>query len=95
MVVIPLVATPSQTLSVLLGGQNCNIRLYEKSTGVFFDLDVDSTPVASGVICRDRLMLVRRAYLGFVGDLVFCDTQGTDDPDSTGFGARFQLVYIE
>ncbi|MCP1257899.1 phage baseplate plug family protein [Acetobacter lambici] len=29
------------------------------------------------------------------GDLAFADTQGTQDPDYTGLGSRFVLVYAE
>lgn len=95
MQIIPLSATPSQRLSILLGGQNCQIKVYQKTTGVYFNLSVNDAPIVSGVICRDRVALVRDTYLGFTGDLSFFDTQGTSDPDYTGFGARFQLVYLE
>jgi hypothetical protein len=38
---------------------------------------------------------VRSAYLGFVGDLCFFDTQGTEDPTSPGLGTRYLFVYLE
>jgi hypothetical protein len=38
---------------------------------------------------------VRSAYLGFVGDLMFQDLQGTDAPTYDGLGSRFQLVYLD
>jgi hypothetical protein len=47
------------------------------------------------VMCMDRVKLVRHAYLGFIGNLGFIDTQGKTDPDYTGFGARYQLIYLE
>jgi len=92
---IPLSAKPSQTLSVLLGGQNCQIRVYQKTTGVYLDLYVNNAAVVTGVIARDRVLIVRQSYLGFVGDLSFFDTQGTDDPTYDGLGSRYQLVYLE
>ena len=91
---IPLQATPSQTLSVLLNQQNCQIDVYQKSTGLFFDLSINDSPVVTGVICRDRVRLVRQQYHGFVGELAFADMLGTNDPDYTGLGARFTLVYL-
>lgn len=39
-------------------------------------------------------LIVRSAYLGFIGDLAFIDTQGTSDPIYAGLGTRFQLVYL-
>lgn len=94
MLVIPLSATPSQTLTALLASQQCKINVYEKTTGVFIDLYVNDAPIMTGVICRDRVLLVREDYLGFVGDLAFYDTQGTSDPTNSGFGSRYLLVYL-
>ncbi|VBB10623.1 phage baseplate plug family protein [Burkholderia stabilis] len=92
---IPLTANPAQKLSVLLAGQNCQISVYQKTTGLYLDLSVNNAPIKSGIICRDRVLLVRHAYLGFVGDLTFFDTQGVDDPEYSGLGTRWQLVYLE
>jgi len=92
---IPLRAVPSQACSVVLGGQNCQVSVYQKSTGVFLDLLVNHAPVAMAVLCHDRVWLIRESYSGFIGDLAFIDTQGRDDPDYTGFGGRFQLMYRE
>ena len=95
MKIIPLQAVPSQSLSVLLSGQNCQINVYQKSTGLFIDLFLNNVPMVRTVICRDRVRLVREVYHGFVGDLSFVDTQGLADPVSTGLGAKFVLVYLE
>lgn len=95
MLEIPITATPSQTLSVVLGGQNCQISIRHRSTGIYFDLSVDNVPVVLTSLCLDRVRLIRRPYLGFKGDLVFIDTQGKSDPEYTGFGARWRLVYLE
>lgn len=92
---IPLSATPSQTLAVTLGGQNCAINVYEKSTGVFLDLILEGVLVAATVPCLDRVRIINRAYLGFVGDLVFFDLQGKTNPAHGGFGTRYMLAYIE
>lgn len=91
---IPLTPTPSQTLSVTLGTQRCAISVYQKSTGLYFDLSVAGAPVVAGMICRNLTNLVRSSYAAFVGNLAFVDTMGSDDPDYTGLGARYQLVYV-
>lgn len=91
MLTIPIVATASQTLSVTLGGQFCKLAVYQKSTGVFLDLIVNAATVNSGCICLDRVSIIRLA--GFNGELRFVDTQGTSDPDYTGFNTRYKLVY--
>lgn len=93
--IIPLRAIPSQRMSVLLDGQNCQINVYQKSTGLFLDLYVNNSPVALTVLCRDRNRLVRFAYRGFVGDLAFIDTQGRQDPEHSGLGDRYLLAYLE
>lgn len=92
---VALQAVPSQTLNVLLGGQNCQISVYQKSTGLYLDLSINNVPVISTAMCRDRVKLVRQAYRGFAGDLAFADLQGLSDPDYTGLGGRFVLVYLE
>ena len=92
---IALSAVASQKLNVLLAGQNCQIKVYQKTTGVYLDLAINDAPVKSGVLCRDRVLLVRHIYLGFIGDLAFFDTQGTSDPTYDGLGGRYQLVYLE
>lgn len=93
--IIPLKATPNQTLTVLLANQNCRINVYQKFFGLYVDLAVGALPVLNGVIAQNANLIVRYAYLGFVGDLAFFDTQGSNDPDYTGLGSRYQLVYLE
>ncbi|WP_027815228.1 phage baseplate plug family protein [Paraburkholderia bannensis] len=95
MLIIPLPAKPWPKLSVLLAGQNCQISVYQKTTGLYLDLSVNNAPIKTGIICRDRVKLIRHAYLGFTGDLAFFDTQGVTDPTYTGLGSRYQLVYLE
>lgn len=92
--VIPLSATSNQTLNVTLGGQSCQITVDTKlDIGVFVSLWVDASPIVLSSLARDRVGLVRYAYTGFKGELFFADTQGTNDPDFTGFGSRYLLVY--
>lgn len=95
MLIVPVSASPSQKLSALLGGQNCQINVYQKTTGLYLDLAINNVPIKSGVVCRDRVRLIRHPYLGFVGDLMFADTQGTSDPAYAGLGTRYLLVYLE
>lgn len=91
--VIPLRAVQSQTLTVVLSGQNCRLNVYQKSTGLFLDLYISDSPVLTTVLCRDRVKIVRDEYRAFVGDLAFADQQGNDDPEFTGLGSRFILYY--
>lgn len=94
MLVIPIQPLPSQTVDVVLNEQACSIKIYQRSTGLFVDLDVQDVLVIGGVIAHDRNRIVRSDYLGFVGDIAFVDMQGTDDPDYTGLGDRFILAYF-
>lgn len=91
--VIPLSQVPAQTIPVQLGDQACVITLYHKRTGLYLDLSVRDKPIVTGVLCRDRVWLVRNAYLGFVGDLALIDLQGRADPDWGALGSRFVLVW--
>jgi len=102
MLIIPINDTYSQTLTIQLAGQNCKINLYQKSTGFYCDLYVNDEPIVVGVICQNLNRIVRSAYLGFIGDLNFFDTQGSatipsngQDPTSPGLGTRFLFRYLE
>jgi len=92
---IPLRAVPSQSLSVVLAGQSCQINVYEKSTGMYLDLFVNHQPIVTTALCHDRVRIVREGYRGFLGDLAFIDTRGHADPEYTGLGDRFILTYLE
>lgn len=95
MKIVPLLEASSQTLSITLGGQSCRINLRTRSTGLYCDLYVNDMLIIGGVACRNLTRIVIDGYLGFVGDLMFSDTQGTDDPSSPGLGSRFLLFYVE
>lgn len=94
-VVIPLLATPSQFLNVQLGDQLCSIKVYARRYGMFLDLYVNDVLIIGGVLCLNLVKIVRSAYLGFAGDLVFNDTQGNSDPTYLGLGDRYVLLWLE
>ncbi len=94
MLAIPLTAVPNQTLKATLNGQYCTLNIYTLSTGLYLDLLVNGSPIVQGVLCLNKVLIVRELYLGFIGDLVFADTQGESDPDYTGLGSRFVLMYV-
>lgn len=91
---VPLQPVPSQSVKVVLGGQNCQILVYQKPQGVFVDVAVNGVDVAVATIARDAVPLVCREYAGFAGNLLFIDSQGSADPSYDGLGSRFDLVYL-
>lgn len=95
MIQVPLQAVPSQIIAVALGGQACQLNLYSKLGVLFMDVYVNNAVVILGVQCQNGNRIVRSLYLGFVGDLIFVDTQGSSDPVYTGLGSRFLLQYLE
>lgn len=95
MQIIPLSAVASQTFAIVLAQQNCTISVFQKSTGMFLDLLVSGAPVIRGVICLDAVRILQQTYQSFVGDLMFMDMQGSDDPKYAGLGTRWVLMYLE
>lgn len=91
---IPLQSVPNQQLQIVLGGQNCQISVYVRSTWIFMDLNVNGTDISIATLARNAVALVPTAYLGFSGQLAFFDTQGATDPVYTGLGTRYQLAYF-
>lgn len=94
MLTVPLQPVPSQQLQIMLGGQNCQIAVYLKGKHLFVDLNSNGADISIAVVARDVIPLVPTAYLGFAGNLIFTDTQGTSEPTFDGLGSRYQLVYL-
>ncbi len=92
---IPLNAVPSQTLNITLANQAVKLNIYTLATGLYMDVLLAGTVICSGVICLNYNKIIRAAYTGFIGDFMFYDTQGTDDPTYDGLGSRYQLIYLE
>lgn len=95
MLIITTSAIESQSFNVVLAQQSCTINLYQKSTGLFLDLLVGKKKIATGVLCRDRVKMIKGKHKGFVGDLTFVDKEGATDPEYTKLGSRYFLAYIE
>lgn len=92
---VPAQALPNQSLQVQLGAQACTLNIYQLAYGLFMDVYVNGVLIIGGVACQDVNRIVRDLYLGFVGDLMWVDTQGADDPIYTGLGTRFRLMYLD
>lgn len=92
---IPIEPQKSQSISITLAGQQCTIRLVQRVTFIYMDLEVDGFPVMQGIPCLYGNKMVRYPYLGFIGDFVFIDNTGQDNPEWSGLGDRFSLYYIE
>lgn len=95
MKIIPIEAVPSQNLNVVLGQQNCSIAIYQKSGLIYVDVKVSRQPLIYAALARNRVPIFRSAYLGFIGNLMFVDTQGSSDPEYSGLNSRWLLVYSE
>lgn len=91
--VVPMQPIPNQTFQVQLAGQACILEIYQLQYGLFVNLLVGNSLIVASVVAENLNRIVRSAYLGFIGDFVFLDTQGTDDPVYTGLGSRFLLIY--
>ena len=91
MLQIPLSAVPSQTLSIVLDGQSCQIAVYQKqpitdeygvAAGLFFDLIVGGVPVINTARCLDRTEILQdKRYLMDplkMGEFMFLDTLATE-----------------
>ena len=92
---IPLNTVPSQTLNITLAGQAVKINVYTLATGLYMDVLLAGTLICSGVICLNYNKIIRAPYTGFIGDFMFYDTQGLNDPTYDGLGSRYQLIYLE
>jgi hypothetical protein len=94
MQVIPLNTASAQILNVQLARQSCRLKVYQKTFGLYVDLYVNDVLIMAGQAAHNLVKLVRDAYLGFAGDLVFFDTSGNADPTHDGLGSRYVLLYL-
>jgi hypothetical protein len=94
MLVVPTQPIPNQTFQCQLNGQACTIDIQQYAFGIFVSLYVGNQMIVAGVLAHNAVLIVRSAYLGFIGDIEFLDTQGTADPVYNGLGSRYQLVYL-
>lgn len=94
MLVVPLNAVPNQQTQVQLGNQAVSLEIAQSAYGLFMSVTSNDTLIVSNVICQNLNRIVRDLYLGFSGDFMWCDTEGTSDPDYTGVGGRYQLVWL-
>ena len=70
-----------------------NPPIFEAIDPIFLDLYLNDVLVVGGVLCLNRVGIVRNPYFGFVGDLSFADTLGDEDPQVSGLGNRWLLCY--
>jgi hypothetical protein len=104
MQIIPVRAVANQFLTVQLSGQPTQLSIYQRpipsgGASLYMDVSVNDALIIGGVLCLQGVAIVRTAYLGFIGDLAFFDTQpdplnGPQDPDYSGIGARWPLYYF-
>lgn len=109
MMIVPLSAVASQTLQFVAGGQNCQMSVYTldgydytdaslqtPKEYIAIDFAYNGIEVTNTQNCLNETRLLKnRQYLGFVGDFMFVDTQGADDPQYNGLGSRWVLMYLE
>ena len=95
MLLIPLSPIPAQRCSVILGGRNCVLSLYQRERTLYADLEVNGVPVAQGAACRNLADIVQSPARDFSGTLHFVDTTGDTDPVWEKLGSRYLLIYAE
>lgn len=95
MLIIPVSAVPNQVEAVPLEGQSFILQLCQRSSGLYMDVFMNGQGIIFGVLCENRNLIIRNRYFGSPGDFYFVDTQGDADPEYTGIGSRYLLMYAE
>ena len=92
--VVPVQAIPNQRFQVVLGGQNCIIRLFQRGNYMYMDLTCNATPIRKGAICLSSVNLVNYPTPYFSGTLFFTDNSNHDhEPHYSELGKRYFLCY--
>lgn len=95
MIQVPLSAVPSQTLAITLAGQACRIAVRSNGGNLYFDLTVGTESILKSKICRNlQRLLLGAKYRNFIGDFIFVDTQGDEQPAYSELNSRWLLYYL-
>lgn len=100
MLTVPLSPIPSQTLQVVLDGQNVQLSIYQlpiktylpglgfaSNAPLFMDISLNGTVIATCRSCKNLVrVLLTDQYSALVGDFIFVDTQGSTNPVYAGLG---------
>lgn len=92
-VTIPVNSVPNQRVSVPLSGHQFDLDIIQRSTGLYMDVTMDGVLMIAGVLCQDRTWIIRYPIYQSPGDFAFVDQTGKNDPDYTGIGLRYLLIY--
>lgn len=91
---IPLIAgIPSQGLAVNLAQNAVDLVFSQKRSGLFADIAVNGVQAVAGALVRDGVPLLKGILPSFPGDLALIDMIGNADPDYSGLGDRFKLIW--
>ena len=93
MQIISIQPVKGQTIDLNLDGQRTTLRIVQRTSGIYMDVAVNNLWVAQGVLCLNGNKIIRYPYLGFKGEMFFCDTKGIDDLFYSELGDRFKLYY--
>lgn len=92
---IPLAAIPSQTLNIVLDGQDCALAVYWRQERLYLDLTCNGQAIVVGAICENKVNVLQSEQLYFKGSLHFFDSEGDRPPHYEGLGdRRWALVFI-
>lgn len=95
MIKVPVAPSASQTMSVVVGGQACEIALRQNGANIYFDLRANGEYIVRTRIVRNKqLLLLDAKYRKFNGDFIFIDTLGDTQPEYSGLGTRYLLYYV-
>ncbi len=91
---IPVLATAAQSLTVQLVGQSVRLDLAQTADGLFADVYQNDALTIGGVLVQNDNPIIRSPYLGFLGDLIFHDTQGgLGNVSYADLGGRVALLF--
>lgn len=90
---VPLIALPSQELSLVLGNQDVTVRVLTRGDYLYLDVLKESEPVILGQLIVTGQNLLPAGLSDFTGNFQMVDLNGDSDPVYTGLGTQYRLLY--
>lgn len=83
---IPLQQVPNQTFGVTIQGSTYELTINSRLGDMYLSVVKDSEPLIYNRICQNN---------NPIGQFIFTDISGTENPAYTGFNDRFKLVWMD
>lgn len=91
--IISIDKLPNQSFDVEIDDKRCHFEFITKAFFMYVNISIDEVEKLNGIMCLNKVDMIKYKDAGLEGKLYFEDTQGNLDPIYYGLGSRWILIY--